>query len=301
VAKFQPVRVEKMPVQVPNCRPGYGIEEISRSIPAIEKISHHGVPDLGQMDPDLVRPASLYPNAEQGKRPMLGLKAVVSNGIAAPPGANGDLFSVPDVSAQREVYRSRSLARASVHQGQIFFSYLAAFKLERQSAMGWQAFRHHHQAACQFVEAVNDTRPHGISGRQRSQVEEQRVDQRSGAYTGAGVADHARGFFHHGQVGILINQMERNLLGLGRQGRDGLRYLKHYGVAGPQQIAGFHACVIDENVPDADPSLNLRAALFRESSCQIAVQSNPSCIKRNPQALAGSDHTSDALEKRRRR
>ena len=80
-------------------------------------------------------------------------------------------------------------------------------------------FRHHQQPAGVAVDAVNDAGTNNTvdAGELVTAVIQQRMHQRSGGMAGCGVHHHALGFIHHQQVGVLIDDIQRNVLRFQRQ------------------------------------------------------------------------------------
>jgi len=75
--------------------------------------------------------------------------------------------------------------------------------------MGRIVLRDDHQAAAQFIQAVHDSRSHRVSGFDRPQMMQQRIDQRARANAGSDMAHHARGLVDDGEIPVLVNHRNR--------------------------------------------------------------------------------------------
>ena len=82
---------------------------------------------------------------------------------------------------------------------------------------------------------------------------------------------HARGFINGYQVGILIQDFERHLFGLGVK-RCGRSWLNLNGLGPAQKIRRLLRGVVDTHAAGLDPFLQARAAIFWQSLVQVEIE-----------------------------
>ena len=98
------------------------------------------------------------------------------------------------------------------------------------------AFRRQHDAGGVLVETVDDSRPHlaANAGQPIAAMRDQRVHKRAVGLAGARMDDHAGGLVDDDQVGILIQNVQRDVL-CDRTGVAHRRQAQHIGRAGPDR------------------------------------------------------------------
>ena len=157
-----------------------------------------------------------------------------------------DLFAVARVAAEVRFDRALVLFQVAVHHRMVdavdaVYAHLLAEGLVRGIVFG-----HHQQAAGVFVDAVHDARADGAAnaGELPGTVVEQRVDQRAVGVAGRRVHHHAFGFVDDEQVGVLIHDVQRDIL---RRRLDGLRvrHFHRHPVPCPRLVAFGHAAAVD--------------------------------------------------------
>ena len=93
-------------------------------------------------------------------------------------------------------------------------------KLARQLLVRRVVLRDHHDARRALVEPVHDAGPHlAADAAEVLDVMEQRVDQRAGRIARGRVHHHAGRLVDDDDVGVLEEDLERQILGLRRRGR----------------------------------------------------------------------------------
>ncbi len=113
----------------------------------------------------------------------------------------------------------------TVDQRDVCLLDLASGELRGQLAMGGVVFGDHDEAAGFFVEAVDDAGAQLAADlRERAEAVQQGVDQGVAIAVGvggagAGVDHHTGGFVDDGEVGVFIDNVERDCFGDGAQGR----------------------------------------------------------------------------------
>ena len=182
---------------------------------------------------------------------------------------------------------------------------LAAAEGIGEGAMGLVVLGHEQQAGRVLVEAVHDARSQDAAdAREVAHVVQQRIDQGAGAVAGRGVYDHARGLVDHEQVGVLVHDAEREILGLdvGGLGR-GHRELDPVAGHGATALPGGGAVDRDatllQQLDDAgageirqargQPAVEASAGVvLHEQAANGVVRSHggPHCRRRRPGAAA---------------
>ena len=109
---------------------------------------------------------------------------------------------------------------------------------------------HHQQAACVLIDAVDDAGADlaANAGKAALAVPQQGVDQRAVLVAGCGVHHHALGLVDHQQMGVLVDDLQRNIL---RHGLDGLRVrdLQQHGVPCLELQAFGHGLAVTLHMP----------------------------------------------------
>ena len=159
---------------------------------------------------------------------------------------------------------------------------IAVRKDLREPRMGEFRLRRHHHARGILVEAVDDPRPAlaADAGEAVAAMGEQGVHQRALVVAGRGMDDEPRRLVEHDEVGILVEDGERDVLRL-RGGGDGFRHCQGIGHAG---LHGFgrvaHGHVTASCHPVQDQVLDPRAGEGREALGQEAVEALALMIRR---------------------
>ncbi len=105
-------------------------------------------------------------------------------------------------------------------QSQIDFFDLARLELRRKGMVRAISPGNDERAAGFTIEAMDDAGTQiAIHRRQRAEVMEQRVDEGAAAMPRPGVDHHACGLIDHDDVGVFIQDFERQIFGLGFEGR----------------------------------------------------------------------------------
>ena len=273
-------------------------------------IAHDWMADRGQMDPNLMGSAGFEPASEQA-RDRLGwlpgpgappdpLAAVWQPGAARIPLQGlpvSDSLSAPlphchmvagmGRSVDRTVDGALGPLRRPPDEGQI-----AAFEpvpvaavageLRRQAPMRPIVLRHHHEAACVLVEPVHDARPAlaADTGKARTAMGDQRVDQRTGLVSRGRVDHHVGRLIDNDDVIVLVDNLERDRFrgGLGRLRR---RHVEHDGIAGIDAMARIaDRAAADRDRAGLDQRLEPAARQFGDMRRQHAVKPHSGVIRR---------------------
>ena len=119
-----------------------------------------------------------------------------------------------------------------------------------------------------LVYPMHDTRAHNASDARKRifAVEEKRVDQRTALVTGCGMDDHARRLVYNYNIGVLVNDIKRNILsrnvnafGLGDQHFNGVPFLDNAAFIGAIEAGETKVTLVSGNYVMPDGSdLNLQ-------------------------------------------
>ena len=147
-------------------------------------------------------------------------------------------------------------------------------KLCTKSLMRQIIFGNHQQTARVFVDSMNDSR--SLDAADARQVvpamPEQRIDKRTAARTGRRMHGHTRRLVNHQQIGVFINDFQRNILRF-RLSVSRLGNIKLINVARPnlKRIIG-HRIVVTGNAAGRNQPLQLRTRNLGKSPRQKLVQ-----------------------------
>ena len=136
--------------------------------------------------------------------------------MARAAGARRHLDAVLRIAADRGV-DALALLHQPPGQRDVFLLDLAIVKLPRQLLVGLVVLRDHHHARGALVEPMDDARPHfAADAAEILHVMEQRVDERAGRVARGRMHDHARGLVDDHHVGVVEEDLERQVLRLAR-------------------------------------------------------------------------------------
>src|SRR6185503_20106292 len=108
------------------------VAETGRPAAAVELVPDHGMPDVREVDADLMGPAGLDADPQERQGPEHALDPVMRDRGAGTRGARRDLAPVPGIASDRDVDRPRRGPRSAEDQGHVLLAYLAAAELSGQ-------------------------------------------------------------------------------------------------------------------------------------------------------------------------
>jgi hypothetical protein len=225
---------------------------------------------LSKMNAYLMGSSRFNSDLQQRHRAASLLDFVVSYGLSFPSSPCRDFLPVLGIPAERQVDGSGRWRGNTVYQGEVLLFNLPVLELFRQVAMRSVVFCNEHDAASELIEAMDDPRPPGVSAFQRTHPVEQCIHKRPGSDSCPGVAYKSCRFIDYGQIGILIQDVQRNIF---RKRLIGFRWRKIQcdPVVEFDQVSGFYFCTVDLDVAFANPILDLRTALSRDPEDQKLV------------------------------
>lgn len=115
-------------------------------------------------------------------------------------------WPVVPVQRQRQVHSALDRGQLAIHPGQVGFGYQTLFKKGGQATVGFGVTGQHHQSRSVIVQAVHDAHP----GNPLSQPADQTVLL---VFTPTRDAEHAVWLDHHHQVVILVQNINRIIIG----------------------------------------------------------------------------------------
>ena len=197
---------------------------------AIGLVADHRVTDGSKMHPDLMGAAGENADFQQGVALEMLDDAVLAFRLAA-GFSDGHLFAVQRVAADRSLDDAVRWFDAALDQHQVDFGHFALLELFGQGGLYLPRPGDDHQAGGVFIEAMDDARPVALALGQFRVAAEQGVEQRAVRVPRRRVGGQARRFVDDGQIVVLINHFERDVLrdeAAGRRRGDG----HHHPVAG---------------------------------------------------------------------
>ena len=201
-----------------------------------------GAPRLGvQLQDRRVRePPQHLPAGERGP------------GIA---GAHGDLLAVFRVAADGGVPGPLVLLQDPPGDGEVGLFDLPPGELLGERAVGAVVLGHEDHPGGALVEAVDDAGPHhAADAGEVGDRGQQRVHERPPRVPGSRVHDHARGLVHGDEIRVLVQDLDRDILGQGRRrDRRGQRDFDQVAVPNGEVIGGHRT--VDRDHPGADQGL----------------------------------------------
>ena len=156
----------------------------------------------------------------------------------------------------------------------------AVRKLRSQMPVRLVVLRHDHQPACILIKAMHDPRPHHPADPRQAvrAVMQQRVDQRPAPVPRAGMHDHSRRLVNHQQILVLVNDIERNILGR-RDAGHGRRHDDTHMIPRLQLARGGAQNIpVNADLPFLDQRLNARPRKLRGQRRQRLVRTLPGLL-----------------------
>ena len=209
----QPHGVQRLAREVAARRQRCRLRQIPPLPPGVERVADQRVPLVGHVDPDLVGSSGDQPAVDQaGSVPGL-LDGVKGAGGPAVPDHRHPL-PVLGVTIDGRVDDALATGKHAVAHREIGLGDLSASKGQRQGLVGAVGLGHHHETGGVLVEAVDDPRArHTADPRQVVAVVKQGVDERAAGVPGRRVDDQTGRFVDHQQLGVLVDDLEGQVLG----------------------------------------------------------------------------------------
>ena len=216
--KPQKPRMQRLPPQ-PGDNIDSGIREQGLARPgcaaAIDRVAHDGIAEMGHMYPDLMGAPGFQAafNERRAAGRIGGFRAVIGTRRLAARRQNRHFFAITRASADISLDRTVARVGHAPDEGGVGALDRVLGKLPGEPFMGGARLRGHHQPACVFVQAVNDSRPaHTANSFQAvAAMGDQGVDQGTGQVSRRRVDDKSGRFVDHDQVVVFEDHVERDI------------------------------------------------------------------------------------------
>ena len=195
--------------------------EVTRG--AIEGVADHRVMERGEVDADLVGAAGVKLDFEERGGTDAGKGAPVGAGFAGPgkdeAAAGGHANAALGVTGDGEV-DDAGVVEMAFDEGDVGFLDFAVAKGFAEFGVGEIGLGDEDDAGGFLVEAVDDTGAKDVAAlREGLTATEERVDESAFVVSGAGVDDHAGGLVDGYDVGVFVEDVERDGFGFCADGR----------------------------------------------------------------------------------
>src|ERR1022692_3412539 len=182
----------------------------------IETVASYRMADAGEVHADLVRTAGADAQFQKSEAHEAAEDAVFGPGGAAVAEAGGHARAAPRIARDGLFDAAAIRLHVAVNQRQVGLLHLPAGEQGGQRAMRGVVLGHQNHAAGEAVQAMHDAGPQIAAQRgKRLEAAEQRVDQRAGMHSGAGVHHHACGLVDGHEVLVFVEHAQRNGFGFG--------------------------------------------------------------------------------------
>lgn len=182
---------------------------------AVGIVAQQRVADAGHVDPDLVGATGLQTAADMGIAPISGDDLPVGHGRLCVFTGDSHALSVRRMAAYGRVHRAAVLPEIAPDNGLIFAVKAVVGELSGQALVSKVVFCYDQKPGGVLVNTVDNTGAllPADTGERIPAVPQQGVHQCTVRMAGGGVDHHTPGFVDHHQIPILIDNIQRNVLG----------------------------------------------------------------------------------------
>ena len=186
-----------------------------RAAASVLFVADYRMTDVRKVDPQL-----MGSSCDGFKTQIRGIEKVLQNAITregrfAFGDRGGHFLPISPAASDMSLDNAIVFYRAAGHNCSVFFMNLAGGELVRQSSVGDVIFGGDDAPGSIFVKSVDDARSQGVPpGGESFTVCQQGVDQGGGGIAGTGVNNKSGGFVDRDQVGVLIQDLKRDILRL---------------------------------------------------------------------------------------
>lgn len=245
---------------------------------AVERIPDHRMAQMLEMHADLMGSSRVRMAFDEGFPFRGGENPILGEGLAA-AFIHGHFLAVNRMTADRGVNFSVRHAGDSLDKRQVGLADLAVCKLFRERAVGGIGFGDDEAAAGLLVEPVDDARSFFTSDdTQSGTVMEQGVDQGAIRISRPGVHDETGRFVQHEHGGILVEDVQRDVLGQSDGRGDFLRKGCFDPVSLAQGLGGAWGKAVHQNKPLADEGLDANPGKLGEQIAEMPVQAHSRAV-----------------------
>ncbi len=176
---------------------------------SIGRVADDGVAYGAEMDSDLMGATGMNRDlAQRQTRHVMGT-GNPGHGMTGTTRARRHLQAIRGIPSDGRFDSPAGLHDAP-HKGNVFLLDFVIVELSRKLVMGRVVLGDHHEPGCAAIESMHDARPElAADAAQVVQMMQQRVDDSAGCVAGTWMDHHAGGLVEDGEVGILIQDVER--------------------------------------------------------------------------------------------
>lgn len=259
------------------------VEELAGVVGAapVDAVTGDGMPQMFEMDTDLVRPARAGTAFKQAEFSIGGHDFPCRLGCAGTgPVRYRHALAVDRVARDGPIDHAGRGAGFAANHSQIGLPRAAVGELRSQRRVRSVVFCHEDAAACVFVQPVHHARTHGMTPRGKlGRVMQQGVDQCPRPIAGRGMDDEAGRFVEADEIVVLVEDFDRNVFRHGVAVR-----LRGRGFLGADFVSrvhggrGFGSRTVDRDQTRADGPLPARAAHLRPCPGEPTVEARGGCL-----------------------
>jgi len=226
---------------------------------AVNRIPDNRITPLGQMNPDLVRPAGLDFNIQKRGRAIAFAHFPQRQRVFAVPAFCGHFFAVFRMASHGQNNLAACAFNVSPAKRDIFLIHVMLFKLRGEPAVRLVGLGGNDQAGRFLVQPVDDARPdHPADAGKVVAMKKQRIDEGLIRIPRRGMNDHARRFIDDNNGSVFINDIQRDIL-RNRNGIDGRLQVKLYDISVFQVPAYFWLFAVHGYIALFNGVFNLRS------------------------------------------
>ena len=173
---------------------------------SINLVPHHGIPQGGQMDPDLMGPPRFDSYVKEGSHAISFPDLPAGNGAFPLAALRRHLLSLDGMPPHRQVDNSFIIRNIPINQGQVMLFHLPGLEMFRQGPMNLIGFGHNHESRGVFVEAMDNAGPEDAAdSREIMAVVKKGIDEGALTIARPGMNHQSGLFVDHQEERILIN------------------------------------------------------------------------------------------------
>lgn len=249
---------------------------------AVDGIPRDGVPEMLEVDTDLVGASGLGLALDEAAAGFASEHTIGGAGFAA-AGIDGHFLAVDLVAGDGGVDETVGHAGHAVGDREINLRHAAVGELARERDVRRVALRHHEATARLFVQAVDDSGTLDASdGGETFAVMEQGVDECSLGHAGSRMHGEAGGFVEHEEGFVLVQDIQRAILGHEVRRHDSLLGSNPDDVALGERHRGAGGGAVDRDPAAFQAVLHARSRDTGEHRCGENIEAHAGVV--------GTDH-----------
>ena len=239
---------------------------------SVQGIAGDLVAEAAQVDADLVRAAGTDADFNKGVVLIADADLPVGDRVAAFLDFGSHADGLPGVPGDGAVDGAGILFHDVFYQGEVNLFHFPVAELGLEAAVGFVVFGDEDDAAGEAVEAVDNAGAEiAAEGGKGFEVMEEGVDEGAILAAGTSVDRHAGGLVDCDEVRVLIEDVEREILGSGAEGAE-LEWLHFHEFPAPEQVRGLANGAVNGDAALLDPLLQAAAAVAGIAFLEIDVE-----------------------------